>query len=87
MNRILDEAIDEASDDHTSFFKPPLGLRPRKIAESDFRKERALEIVEAMRRYVLAEHPIPLDWFSELMEFTPVEKIEEPVRLIPTLPT
>ena len=42
--------------------KPPLGLKPKEIHD----QQRALEILEAMKRYVLADEPIPTDWFNEL---------------------
>lgn len=42
--------------------KPPLGLRPRHIA-NQLRKR---EILDAMIRYCDANKPIPLDWVKEL---------------------
>jgi len=44
--------------------KPPIGLRPRTIHSQD----RAIDIVDAMKRYVLANKPIPKDWFDELKD-------------------
>lgn len=46
--------------------EPPLGLRPREIAEAAFRQERVKEIVEAMSRYTEAGKDIPAEWISEL---------------------
>jgi len=41
---------------------PPLGLKPEFIHH----KDRAIEITEAMQRYVRAEKSIPQAWFDEL---------------------
>jgi hypothetical protein len=43
---------------------PPLGLRPRFIVD----ERRAIEIVEAMTRYVENAKPIPNEWLAELTE-------------------
>jgi len=42
--------------------KPPLGLMPKAI----FYRNRALEILGAMERYVRADKKIPLEWLDEL---------------------
>ena len=44
--------------------KPPLGLRPRFIAD----QERAIEIIEALKRYAEAGQSPPLAWIEELQE-------------------
>jgi hypothetical protein len=44
--------------------KPPLGLRPRWIAE----EERLLEIIEAGNRYLKAGKAIPKPWLKEMAE-------------------
>lgn len=43
--------------------KPPLGLVPRQLVA----RRRALEILEAMHRYVAAEEDVPASWVEELM--------------------
>ena len=42
--------------------KPPLGLRPKPVADRD----RAIEIIEAMHRYVVNYKPVPIEWIDEL---------------------
>ena len=42
--------------------KPPLGLKPKTIHD----QQRAIEILEAMKRYVLADKAIPNEWIGEL---------------------
>lgn len=42
----------------------PAGLMP--LSSHD--KKRALDIVEAMHRYVIADKPIPNEWFAELSD-------------------
>lgn len=44
--------------------KPPIGLKPRWMAESD----RAQEIVNAITRYNDAKKEVPRDWLEELEE-------------------
>jgi hypothetical protein len=44
------------------FDKPPLGLRPKYITDS----ERIGEIEEAIKRYVAAKKDIPEEWYVEL---------------------
>jgi len=44
--------------------KPPIGLKPRALAT----KDRALEILEAMNRYVNEGRPVPEYWREELNE-------------------
>jgi hypothetical protein len=44
--------------------KPLIGLMPREI----HRQHRALEIIEAMTRYVRANKAIPQEWLDELAE-------------------
>lgn len=44
--------------------KPPLGLRPRHIAEAP----RIQEIMEAATRYTEAGKQVPQDWLDELTE-------------------
>lgn len=48
--------------------QPPIGLSPRNIAETAFSKQRADEILEAMRRYSDADMAIPREWLDELTE-------------------
>ena len=48
--------------------KPPLGLRPKRIADW----QRRTEIVEAMERYGKAGKEIPEQWFDELKELLAV---------------
>lgn len=43
-------------------WKPPLGLRPKRIVDA-LRRE---EILEAIKRYIVAGYPIPEIWISEL---------------------
>jgi len=42
--------------------KPPLGLLPQSIHDRD----RAMAILAAMERYVLADKAIPQEWIDEL---------------------
>lgn len=42
--------------------KPPLGLKPRYIHNS----QRMVEILHAMERYSNARKPIPIEWINEL---------------------
>lgn len=42
--------------------KPPLGLRPKYIADA----MRAREILEAIDRYISAHKPVPAEWIDEL---------------------
>jgi hypothetical protein len=44
------------------FEKPPLGLRPKHIADA----MRAREILEALDRYVAVHKPVPVEWIDEL---------------------
>ena len=44
--------------------KPPIGIKPRFIHDSD----RMEEIIEAMERYSIAEIPIPVEWIVELKQ-------------------
>lgn len=44
--------------------KPPLGLRPRYIAEL----QREVEVVDAIRRYLSVGLPVPIDWIAEYNE-------------------
>lgn len=44
--------------------KPPIGLRPKSIHERD----RAIEILQAIERYVIAGVKVPAHWISELKE-------------------
>lgn len=50
--------------------KPPLGLRPKYLFDADFDnlfRNRALEILDAMRRYVEDDKSIPTEWTDELL--------------------
>lgn len=47
-----------------STLKPPLGLRPRHIAEA----QRMDEIKDAVRRYMDAGLPLPAEWIAEYNE-------------------
>jgi hypothetical protein len=44
--------------------KPPIGLIPKFVRD----RERAIEILEAMRRYIDAGQSVPRSWLVELME-------------------
>lgn len=55
---LASEVADVAAD------KPPMGLRPRYIVA----QERAIEIVEAMDRYVRAGKKLPTEWLTELID-------------------
>jgi len=44
--------------------KPPLGLRPWRIADA----ARVVEILDAMKRYTAEYKPIPEEWIEELIE-------------------
>lgn len=46
--------------------RPPLGLRPRFVANS----LRVQEIAETMHRYARANATIPAEWVEELAELT-----------------
>jgi len=46
--------------------QPPLGLTPRYIRTRD----RALEIIEAIERYVRSGKAVPGEWIDELREVT-----------------
>lgn len=48
--------------------KPPVGLAPRYIAESQFRESRIRDIIYAMYRYYEADKTIPEEWRFELKE-------------------
>ena len=50
--------------DITEIEKPPLGLRPAHVIEN----ERAIEIAEAMLRYLKAGKLVPEEWRNELNE-------------------
>ena len=51
-------------------FSPPLGIAP----ESVWRRDRAIAITDAMRRYVVADHDIPNAWFDELKRLAGEER-------------
>jgi hypothetical protein len=42
--------------------RPPLGLRPKHIADAC----RAREVLEAIDRYMAAGKPVPAEWVDEL---------------------
>ena len=48
--------------------KPPLGLRPREVADHEHNVFRMGEILGAMARYSAAEKPIPMKWIAELTD-------------------
>ncbi len=52
---------------------PPIGLRPKKFAQS----ERLLEILSAMTRYAEAGKVIELDWLNELNDIVEEQLFEE----------
>ena len=54
------------NESHTSYKKPPLGLRPYWISIP----LRIREILEAMQRYANEDKPIPIIWIIELKEQT-----------------
>lgn len=49
-----------------SYEKPPLGLKPTKYWMVEVYKDRQLEILAAMERYVKAEKIVPEEWIIEL---------------------
>lgn len=53
---------------HPSYPQPPLGLHPAKIALEARIRERITEIEEAIRRYLDAGVPVPVDWYKELVD-------------------
>lgn len=48
--------------------KPPLGLMPKGIYETQVNIDRICMIIEAMKRYSEADKPIPSLWIKELEE-------------------
>jgi hypothetical protein len=46
--------------------KPPIGLRPASAWNSEVRRQRAVEITQAMQRYAVEGAEIPALWFTEL---------------------
>lgn len=54
---------------------PPLGLRPRHIAE----QQRMMEIVEAMQRYVAEHKHMPVEWLCELSDLNNNTLINEKI--------
>jgi hypothetical protein len=42
--------------------KPPLGLRPKYVADA----MRAREILEAIERHISVQKPVPVEWMDEL---------------------
>lgn len=46
--------------------KPPVGLRPANIWNSEVRRQRAVEITQAMQRYAVEGKEIPVLWYTEL---------------------
>lgn len=44
--------------------RPPLGLKPRKHHELD----RTQDIIDAIRRYMEKDMPIPIEWIEEYNE-------------------
>lgn len=46
--------------------KPPIGLVPEFIFETQKERDRLIEITEAMERYSLAGKPVPIEWVKEL---------------------
>ena len=44
--------------------RPPLGLRPNWVVDN----ARAIEIMEAITRYVQALKPVPYEWYEELSD-------------------
>ena len=55
-------------DDNRFSTKPPLGLKPRFVHN----RNRAIEIFQAMGRYVEAGQQIPRAWLDELCELEDV---------------
>ena len=51
-----------------SLKKPPLGLRPKHIAEDTYRLDRAIEIVEATLRYMNEDKKVDIEWMNELYD-------------------
>jgi len=45
---------------------PPLGLRPAAIWNTEVRRQRAVEITQAMQRYAVEGKEIPAIWYGEL---------------------
>ena len=50
--------------------KPPIGLRPRSIAKDDYRRDRMMEIQQAISRYTQAGKEIPAEWAQELSDLS-----------------
>ena len=48
--------------------KPPLGLTPREVFDTQADQYRSSEILKAMERYSEVEKPIPVEWVRELRE-------------------
>lgn len=44
--------------------KPPLGLTPKNI----WKAHRKLEIIDAMKRYIVNGKNVPIEWIEELNE-------------------
>ena len=51
--------------------KPPLGIKPRHVHDS----ERAIEIAKAIARYIEARKKVPIEWTDELMEILNYQKL------------
>lgn len=51
--------------DNNEHMKPPVGLKPKRIHDS----ERLKDLIDAIERYSDAELPIPKEWVEELWLF------------------
>ena len=51
--------------DNNERMKPPVGLKPKRIHDS----ERLKDLIDAIKRYTDAELPIPKEWVEELWLF------------------
>ncbi len=49
--------------------KPPLGLMPRHMWAEQIQNQRAIEVLAAIHRYMLAGVKVPHEWFAELERF------------------
>jgi hypothetical protein len=54
--------------------EPPLGLRPRFLAE----ESRLIEVWEAISRYLQAGYPLPIEWIEEYNELAERTRNHQP---------
>ena len=46
--------------------KPPLGIVPRNV----FEENRLFDLVDAIKRYRLQGHVVPVEWFAEIVDIS-----------------